>query len=202
MVNGNTQTMRFHVDDLMSSHVDSKVNDEFLKWLNEQCRECGEVKATRGNAHDYLGMTFRFKDGKVEIDVVDYIINVTNKFPVKFREMLENVTPAGVDLFSEDSGEKLNEEMRTIFHRTVAQGLFVCKRARPDTQPTIAVLCTSVKAPGEKDWNKLVRLMKHLHSTKKDALMLDAGKGVHNVEWSIDSAFGCTQILRVMWAQP
>ena len=112
--------------------MDSKVNDEFLKWLNKQCRECGEVKATRGNAHNYLGMTFRFKDGKVEIDVVDHIINVLSEFPIKFREILESVTPAGVDLFSEDSSGKLNEEIRTIFHRTVAQGLFVCKRARPD----------------------------------------------------------------------
>ena len=27
-------TMRFHVDDLMSCHVDKKVNDEFLEWFN------------------------------------------------------------------------------------------------------------------------------------------------------------------------
>ena len=143
--------MRFHVDDLMSSHVDSKVNDHFLKWLNKQCGEYGEVKATRGNAHDYLGMTFRFKDGKVETDMVEYIMNMLNEFPTKFKETMENITPAGVDLFSEDGSEKLNEEMKTIFHQTVAQGSFVCKRARPDTQPTMAVLCTRVKAPGERD---------------------------------------------------
>ena len=34
-VKGKQQTVRFHVDDLMSSHVDSKVNDEFAKWLNK-----------------------------------------------------------------------------------------------------------------------------------------------------------------------
>ena len=83
--------------------------------------------------------------------MVDYIINVLSEFPMKFKETLENVMPAGVDLFSEDSSKKLNEEMRTIFHQTVAQGLFVCKRARPDAQPTIAVSCTRVKAPGERD---------------------------------------------------
>ena len=71
-VNRNTHTVRFHVDDLMSSHMDSKVNDEFSMWLNKQCGECGEVKATRGSTHDYLGMTFRFKDGKVEIDMVEH----------------------------------------------------------------------------------------------------------------------------------
>ena len=66
-------------------------------------------------------MTFRFKDGKVEIDMVECTINMLEEFPVKFKETLE--MPAGVDLFSEDNGEKLNEEMRTTFHRTVAQGL-------------------------------------------------------------------------------
>ena len=118
------------------------------------------------------------------------MINVPKEFPVKFREMLENIMPAGVDLFREDNSEKMNKEMRTMFHRTVVQGLFVCKRARPDTQPMIAVLCTGVKSPGQKDWNKLVRLMKCPHSTKNDALTLDTGNGFHNVEWSMDLAFG------------
>ena len=54
----------------------------------------------------------------------------------------------------------------------------------------IAVLCTRVKSPGHKDWNKLAQLMKHLHSVKGDALILDTGNGVHNVEWSIDLTFG------------
>ena len=31
MVNEKQHTVRFHVDDLMSSHEDSKVNDEFLE---------------------------------------------------------------------------------------------------------------------------------------------------------------------------
>ena len=34
MVKGKQQTVRFHVDNLMSSHMDSKVNDDFLIWLN------------------------------------------------------------------------------------------------------------------------------------------------------------------------
>ena len=35
-----------------------------------------------------------------------------------------------------------------------------------------------------------MRLMKCSHSTKNDMLTLDAGNGVHNVEWSVDLAFG------------
>ena len=36
-VNKKQQTVRFHVDDVMSGHVDTKVNDDFEKWLNEVC---------------------------------------------------------------------------------------------------------------------------------------------------------------------
>ena len=62
--------MKYHVDDLMGSHVDPKVNDEFLKWLNEMYGHFGEVKATRGPIHDYLGMTFDFLEkGIVKIDL-------------------------------------------------------------------------------------------------------------------------------------
>ena len=56
-VNGKVHTVRFHVDNLMSSHADKKVNDEFLMWSNEQCGKCGEVKATRGDEHNCLRMT-------------------------------------------------------------------------------------------------------------------------------------------------
>jgi hypothetical protein len=48
MVNGKQHTVRFHVDDLMSSHVDSKVNDEFERWLNKMYGTHGAVKVTQG----------------------------------------------------------------------------------------------------------------------------------------------------------
>ena len=98
-VNDNAHTVRFHVDNLMSSHVDSKVNNKFSMWLNKHCGKCSEAKATRGDTHDCPGMTFGFNDGKVEIDVVKHTVNVLKEFPVKFKETLENVTPAGGDLF-------------------------------------------------------------------------------------------------------
>ena len=65
---------------------------------------------------DHPGMMFRFRDRKVEMDMVEHIENMMKEFPIKFKEINENVTPAGVDLFSKDLSEKLNEEMRTIFH--------------------------------------------------------------------------------------
>jgi hypothetical protein len=40
---GSQHTLLFHVDDLKSSHKDSKVNDQFDKWLQENYGEHGEV---------------------------------------------------------------------------------------------------------------------------------------------------------------
>ena len=76
-----------------------------------------------------------------------------------------------------------------MFHRTVAKGLFLSKRARPDIQPVMLALCTRVKNPGQNDWNKLVKMMKFLWTTKRDMLTLSAKKGPHSVEWLIDAAF-------------
>ena len=74
---GSQHTIRFHVDDLMSSHVNRKVNDIFLKWLNKKYGKYGAVKATRGKVHNYLGMTFDYSEkGKVKIDMVDYMASI------------------------------------------------------------------------------------------------------------------------------
>jgi hypothetical protein len=72
-VNCATHTVKFHVDDLKSSHIDPKVNDHFLSWLNSRYGKHGEVKSTRVRVHDYLGMTFVYSDDGVTIDMREYI---------------------------------------------------------------------------------------------------------------------------------
>ena len=60
----------------------------------------------------------------MKIDVVECVSNVSKAFPVKFKEVNGNVVPAGVVLFDKDLSKKLGEEMKTVFHQTVAQGSF------------------------------------------------------------------------------
>jgi hypothetical protein len=93
-------------------------------------------------------------------------------FPEKIKSTDTAVTPASNGLFNESQGNKLHEECADAYHRMVAKALFICKRARRDTQPTIAVLCTRVKGPNEADWAKLVRLMKYLNGTRELKLTL------------------------------
>ena len=95
----------------------------------------------------------------------------------------------GIVLFKEGTSKKLDEHHQEIFHRTIAKALFLCKRARPDIQTVVAVLCSRVHAPGRNDWKKLVRLMQFLYGTSEDCLTLSIGKGLWELEWPIDAAF-------------
>ena len=42
-VNGKQQTICFHVDNVMSSHINPKTNNKFFKWLNNKYGGYGEV---------------------------------------------------------------------------------------------------------------------------------------------------------------
>jgi hypothetical protein len=58
----------------------------------------------------------------------------------------EAATPAANHLFQvNDDAKKLDEETAQLFHHNVAKLLFLCKRARPDVQTTVAFLTTLVK---------------------------------------------------------
>ena len=66
-------------------------------------------------------------------------------FPVKFKHTETVVTPSNEKLFKIDKCKPLDKTRAEQFHTTVAKGLFLCKRARPDFQPTNAALCTRTK---------------------------------------------------------
>ena len=169
--------------------MNSKVNDEFLKWLNKMYGGYGEVKATRGPVHDYLGMTFDFSQkGKVIVDMIDYITAMVNDFPTKLKPTDVAPTPAAEDLFAEGKGDKLQKETAENYHTFVAKALFACKRARPDIHTATAALCTRVKSPIEDDDKKLLRLMMYLNRTKKDKLILSADD-LHVIKWYVDASF-------------
>ena len=168
IVNGKQQTIRFHVDDLLSSHVDPKVNDEFALWLNARYGKIKPCTIVRGKKHRYLGMLLDFSyKGKVKIRMDEYTQKMNDEFPIKFGDDVTQETPAGNDLLDAGRGALLDDERREIFHSFVAKGIFLSKRARLDIHPTVSVLATRVRKPNESDWKKLTRMMRYLHATKK-----------------------------------
>ena len=182
------QTARFHVDDLWSSHINPKVNGQFLKWLNDMYGSHGEVKADRSKYFDYLGVHYDISEpGMLKLDMAQYMTNMVEEFPENLTGTSE-AHAAPSDLFAESTGDLLSPEQAKIFHTFVAKGLFACKRARPDIHPTIAVLTTRASKPRESDWKKLQHMMRFINGTLHGKLILKADN-LHALKWFVDVSF-------------
>jgi hypothetical protein len=189
LVDGKQLTVSWHVDDLKVSHHQTKVVDDFINWVKKTYGSIGEVKTTRGKVHEYLGMKLDYTEkGKVIVDMIDYVESMIQNFPFQLPKG-KVTSPWNDNLFNiEENSERLDQEHAEQFHTTTAQGLFVCKRGRPDISPAIAYLTTRVKNPNQHDWKKLIRMMKFLSQTKSDRLTLEAGAD-GNLHWHVDASF-------------
>jgi hypothetical protein len=86
IVNRKQHTVSWHVNDLKSSHVDSKVNDQFLQLFENMyaSNDIGHVKAIHGNSHDYLAMILDFLiTGVLQVNMTWYIKSMIKEFPNK-----------------------------------------------------------------------------------------------------------------------
>jgi hypothetical protein len=194
MVNGTQMTIRWHVDDLMISHVSQ---DEIMKVVQGIKDIYGENLAeTVGTVHDYLGMTFDYSFAKeVRVNMWDYLRNVIKEFPEEITGTC--ATPASDHLFKvREDGRKLNEELADAFHHTVYQLLFAANRARRDIQTAVSFLTTRVKAPDEDDWGKLVRVLKYINGTRYMKLILSADEMNFTVHWYVDGSHQCHEDCR------
>jgi hypothetical protein len=195
MFNGKQCTALWHVDDLKISHVDENVNEGVLKFLNARHGEETPLTVTRGDIHEYLGMTIDYgTEGKVIIRMDDYVENMLEDVPDDMSGVA--TTPAAARLFKvDDTAEDLSQDGSELFHSITAKLLFLCKRARPDMQTPIAFLCTRVQKPNIDDYNKLRRVVNYLRGTKKMCLTLEADD-LQVIKWWIDASFAVHQDMR------
>ncbi|MEM9592233.1 MAG: reverse transcriptase domain-containing protein, partial [Pseudomonadota bacterium] len=195
MVNGNQQTICWHVDDFLISHVDNSVNEELVAWFSKKYGKRLALSIHRGKEHEYLGMDINLKnEGKVEITMCDFIEKLLAEAPEEFTGTA--ATPAANHLFETDPEQtKLREREAGIFHHLVAKMLYLSKRARPDLQLAVAFLCTRVSAPDTDDWKKLGRAVAYLRGSPKLPLTLEADDS-RVVKWWVDAAFAVTHDMR------
>jgi hypothetical protein len=182
-INGTQMMIRWHVDDLMISHLSQ---DETMKVVQEIKYLYGEnLGETVGTVHDYLGMMFDYSfTREVRINMWDYLGRVIKEFPEEITGTC--ATPASDHLFKlheDGSGRKLTEELVDAFHHMVYQLLFTANRARRDIQTAVSFLTTPVKAPDEDDWGKLVRVLKYINGTQYMKLILSADEMNFTVHW-------------------
>ena len=74
--------------------------------------------------------------------MTSYIEDMLEEFPIDLSKKDTAKTLATEDLFNEGQGNDLTTDRKEAFHRVVAKGLFVSKRARPDIHLMITTLCT------------------------------------------------------------
>jgi Reverse transcriptase (RNA-dependent DNA polymerase) len=176
LVDGEQMTVSWHVDDLKVSHINKMHIDDFITWIKQTYGSIGEVKTTRGKIHEYLGMKLDYSvKRQVTIDMVDYVKKMIKEFPDKDLKCVKVTSPWNENLFKvNETSPLLSKEMAEQFHKSTAQGLFLCKRGRSDISSVIAYLTTRVRNPTQDDWMKLTKMMKFLKQTSEDKLTLKA----------------------------
>jgi hypothetical protein len=176
MVNGKQQTLTWHVDDLKSSHVNPKVNDEFAEWCKNAngSDDLGHVQVVGGKIHDYLAMILDFmQDGALKIDMKYYIQGMLDKFPFEVKPSQK--TRWTEKLFKVEKGaKKLDEEGRSIFHTFIMKAMFLCKNAPPDIDPEISFLSSRLNDSNERGWKKLLRVISFMKGRINNVLTLGA----------------------------
>jgi hypothetical protein len=116
-VSNKQHMVTWHVDNLKSSHVYSKVNDDFLKWLEKMCgdKKVAPVKSSRDKIQDYLAMKLDYwEEGKLKVNIIDYVKGMVEDF---LEQVEESVCPWNDNLFKVDKkSPKFSKEKRETFH--------------------------------------------------------------------------------------
>jgi hypothetical protein len=110
IVDGHQLTLRWHVDDLMISHVDMSAINDFLRELKVIYDD--SLTESTGKQHNYLGMIFDFSSkNEVQINMNLYISKIIKEIP---EEIIGKTSPpAGDHLFKiREEGRKLDDEMQ------------------------------------------------------------------------------------------
>ena len=170
------------------SHESADVVTEMIDLLEMEFGNEAPLTKTRGKVHEYLGMTIDFSEkGKVKFSMIDYVQKMLDSLPDDMTG--ESSTPASNHLFEVNpEATKLDEATSDMFHHNTAKLLFLCKRARPDTQTAVSFLCTRVKSPDADDYQKLRRVMRYLRATKIMPLVLEADE-TNIIKWWADASY-------------
>ena len=94
MVSRGQHTIRFHVDDVLSSHLNPKVNDEFAKWAQGKYGALKPVKVKRGKTHEFLGMTLDFSaKGECHVRQERHVSDIISNWPKILKQSDKKHSP-------------------------------------------------------------------------------------------------------------
>lgn len=113
---GRQHLIQFHVDDVLSSHVDAKVNNDFDRWDQETYLKLKPVEIRRVKNHTFLGMKLVFLKSK-ECHVLQegHIEDIVRMCPEKINNKKE-LTLSTLLLFAKGKDGLLDDDRKEIFH--------------------------------------------------------------------------------------
>jgi hypothetical protein len=185
IINGKQCTIVWYVDDNKVSHVDPAVVTEILEKIKGHF---GDIVISRGKEHEFLGMNIKLRDdGLIEIKMKKQIEEAAEMFGDICSYKV--TSPCAVHLWDVNKDAvPLDEKKASIFHSVTAKLLYLCKRPRPDIEPSIAFCTTRVQNPTIDDWKKLRRCVSYLVQTKDDPRVLGCFNLNELYTW-VDAAF-------------
>ena len=177
------------LDNLKLSHMDQDALNKRAEQLNDVFRtNKKELAETKGDVHEYLGLTIDFsKRGHVIFTMYDYIENVIGTDPSDMNRTAPD--PARAGLFTVDkTSPRLSSTEAEFFHSMTARLLFAAKRARPDIQVAVAYMCTRVRELTVDTYVKLSRVIQYLRATVHLLLVIRWNES-RALLWSIGTSF-------------
>ena len=184
---GNQLTVVFHVDDLKISCKEGWKITKFLLYLKNIYGS--KITIERSKTFEFLGMDLDFSEPKVfAVSMVPFIEKILEDWPEQITKSSQ--CPHNSNLFKirdETEAIYLPEEQAQQFHHTVAQLVWLQKRARRDIQVATSFLSTRVKKPDEDDWGKCRRVLQYLKGYKSLKLRIVA-EDLNEIKWLVDAS--------------
>jgi len=182
---GKQHTVIIHVDDIFSTCIDNRANQQLVRALEAKYEKIG---VQTGKVHSYIGMTFDFsQQGKVRVTQDGYVSELLASEDIKSAVK----TPATDSLFDIDKeSTRLSKSDSEHFHSVVAKLLYLSKRTRPDILVAINFLTSRVLVSTQQDYDKLIRVLKYLFGTQKWGIILEAEDNLLLLKIYIDASYG------------
>lgn len=181
--NGTQITVALYVDDMLATCTDKKIIDKLVMDLRGIFKE---VKCSDFDKYEYLGFEVDGTGTDMKLTMVRYTRDMLSERVVAGKAS----SPARSNLFEiDDSSAPLDSEGKRLFHRHVAQALFLAKRFRFDILLAVNHLTSKVQSPTVQDNADLDRVYRYLSATTEAVLCFSKDAGL-NPECFIDASFG------------
>ena len=146
------------MDGIKILHWDPSVVESVFTLMEHEFGRETPLTITRGNVHEYLGMTIDFSQpGKVQFSMNDYIKDLVDECPDDLRKGTATTLAANhfFQVNVDPNAEKLSTSDAEVYHHLTAKVLYLAKCTCPDLQADVAFLATRMKSPGIDDYKKL-----------------------------------------------